>query len=181
MGSNILELDIAEVAIRLGLASLAGAILGFDRERRGHPAGIRTNGVVALSSAVLTISSLMLFAALRSEGAQPDPLRVIQGLAQAIGFIAAGLIFVRGNAVHNLTTAASLWLATAVGIACGAGQYALVGLAMLFGILLITFGRLAKKVLPGIPSDPPLDDRSAPDEGQETTPPRASNPLPPHR
>ena len=91
MGEASLTRDTLEITLRLGLATLAGAVLGFDRERRGHPAGIRTNGIVAPSSAVLTVSPLLIFTELRSEGAQPDPLRVIQGLAQAIGFIAAGL------------------------------------------------------------------------------------------
>jgi len=151
MDEGLLTLDALDIALRLGLATMAGAILGFDRERRGHPVGIRTNGIVALSSAVLTVSALLIFNELRSEGAQPDPLRVIQGLAQAIGFIAAGLIFVKGSDVHNLTTAANLWLATAVGIACGAGQYVVVGLAMLFGLVLVTLGRVVKRLIPGIP------------------------------
>jgi len=167
MGEALLALDTLEITLRLGLATLAGAVLGFDRERRGHPAGIRTNGIVALSSAVLTVSALLIFIDLRSEGAQPDPLRVIQGLAQAIGFIAAGLIFVKSGDVHNLTTAANLWLATAIGIACGAGQYAVVGLAMLFGLVLVTLGRIAKKLIPGIPHSDAEKRRAREDAAEE--------------
>jgi putative Mg2+ transporter-C (MgtC) family protein len=167
MGEALLALDTLEIMLRLGLATLAGAVLGFDRERRGHPAGIRTNGIVALSSAILTVSALLIFIDLRSEGAQPDPLRVIQGLAQAIGFIAAGLIFVKGGDVHNLTTAANLWLATAIGIACGAGQYAVVGVAMLFGLVLVTLGRIAKKLIPGIPHSDAEKRRAREDAAEE--------------
>lgn len=57
----------------------------------------------------------------------------------------------KGGDVHNLTTAANLWLATAIGIACGAGQYVVVGLALLFGLVLVTAGRIVKKIIPGIP------------------------------
>lgn len=167
MGEALLALDTLEITLRLGLATLAGAVLGFDRERRRHLAGIRTNGIVALSSAVLTVSALLIFIDLRSEGAQPDPLRVIQGLAQAIGFIAAGLIFVKGGDVHNLTTAANLWLATAIGIACGPGQYAVVGLAILFGLVLVTLGRIAKKLIPGIPHSDAEKRRAREDSAEE--------------
>jgi putative Mg2+ transporter-C (MgtC) family protein len=78
-------------------------------------------------------------------GEAPDPLRAVQGLAQSIGFIAAGLIFVRGGVVRNMTTAANIWIAAAVGIACGCGQYGLVlvggGLALILLTLLKAFER----------------------------------------
>jgi putative Mg2+ transporter-C (MgtC) family protein len=97
-----------ELSLRLGLASLIGALLGLDRELRGHEAGVRTHALVALSSAVIMASSLMLTVQLRSDHFSPDPLRAIQGLSQAIGFIAAGVIFVRGADVVNMTTAANI-------------------------------------------------------------------------
>jgi putative Mg2+ transporter-C (MgtC) family protein len=84
-------------------------------------AGIRAHALVSLSAAATTISALMLCIEVRSSGGtEADPLRVIQGLAQAIGFIAAGVIFFSKGSVHNLTTAANVWLATALGIAAGA-------------------------------------------------------------
>lgn len=135
--SSPLALGLGETALRLSLATFVGALLGLDREIRGHAAGLRTHGVVSLSSAVITISALMLFDQLRTDEAQPDPLRVVQGLAQAIGFIAAGLIFVKGGDVRNLTSAANIWLATAIGIACGAGQYGLVLIASALGFFLL--------------------------------------------
>lgn len=141
------DLGLGEMALRLALATSVGAVLGLDREMRGHAAGLRTHGVVSLSSAVITISALLLFAQLRSDEAQPDPLRVVQGLAQAIGFIAAGLIFVKGGDVRNLTSAANIWLATAIGIACGAGQYGLVLLAAGFGLLLLIGLRVVERWL----------------------------------
>ena len=81
---------------------------------RGFAAGIRTHALVSLSSALITISALMLYHEIHESGdAAPDPLQVIQGLAQAVGFIGAGAIFVARGSVKNLTTAANIWLSAA--------------------------------------------------------------------
>lgn len=150
MGANPLDVNsIEEVALRLGLAALVGLLLGLDREVRGHDAGIRTHALVALSSAMIMVSSLLLFDSLKSAGADaPDPLRAVQGLAQSIGFIAAGIIFVRGGAVRNMTTAANIWIAAAVGIACGCGQYALVLIGGGMALVLVTVLKLFERFLP---------------------------------
>src|SRR3712207_1609357 len=103
-----------ELFIRLGIAALAGFLIGLDRELRGIAAGIRTHALVSLSSAVITVSAMLLYEQLNVPGnVDIDPLRVVQGLAQAIGFIAAGVIFVSKGDVHNLTSAANIWLAAA--------------------------------------------------------------------
>lgn len=137
-----------ELLLRLGAASLIGLLLGLDRELTGHEAGIRTHALVALSSAMIMASSLMLTAQLRGDGFAPDPLRAVQGLSQAIGFIAAGVIFVRGANVVNMTTAANIWVAAAVGIACGAGQYRLVIVGAGLGMILLTLLKLFERFLP---------------------------------
>jgi putative Mg2+ transporter-C (MgtC) family protein len=153
------ELDLF---LRLLAATAAGALLGLDRELRGIAAGLRTHAMVSLSSAVIVVASLILYEQLRTSTGEPttDPLRSIQGLAQAIGFIAAGAIFfARGN-VHNLTSAANLWLAAGLGIAAGAGQYVLVASALVLGIVLVTAVRIAERYLPGSikRSDAPRED-----------------------
>ena len=149
--------SFGELALRLGLAALIGLLLGLDREMRGHDAGIRTHALVALSSAMIMVSSLLLYAEMRTSGGDgPDPLRAVQGLAQSIGFIAAGLIFVAGGGVKNVTSAANLWLATAVGIAAGAGQFGLVAVTTALGVLLLTVVRVAERWLPK--ADPTQDD-----------------------
>lgn len=140
--------DWEGMLLRLGVATLIGFLLGLEREWHRHDAGVRTHALVALSSAMITISSLLLFDDLRAHGGAGDPLRVVQGLAQAIGFIAGGLIFVRGGGVKNMTTAASLWMAAAVGIGAGAGQFLLVGLAALIAVLLLVLDRAAKRIMP---------------------------------
>jgi putative Mg2+ transporter-C (MgtC) family protein len=137
-----------ELTLRLGVAALVGLLLGIDREVTGHEAGIRTHALVALSSAMIMVSSLMLTVELRSDDYSPDPLRAIQGLSQAIGFIAAGVIFVRGANVINMTTAANIWVAAAVGIAAGAGQYRLVIVGTGLGIALLTLVKLVSRFLP---------------------------------
>jgi putative Mg2+ transporter-C (MgtC) family protein len=141
--------SFGELALRLGLAALIGLLLGLDREMRGHDAGIRTHALVALSSAMIMVSSLLLYAEMRTSGGDgPDPLRAVQGLAQSIGFIAAGLIFVRGGAVRNMTTAANIWIAASIGIACGCGQYAVVLVGAALALALLTVFRVAERFLP---------------------------------
>ncbi|MCF8709306.1 MgtC/SapB family protein [Rhizorhapis sp. SPR117] len=135
------EIGNEELILRLCLAAAFGAALGFDREMRGYAAGIRTHSIVALSAAVTSISALILYNSLLAEGSHADPLRVIQGLAQAIGFICAGLIFVRRGDVRNITTAANLWMAAALGISVGLGHYALVIIAAIIALLLLTVVR----------------------------------------
>lgn len=113
-----------------------------------HAAGLRTHGLVALSAATITVSALLIAQVLHVGGANSDPLRVVQGLAQAIGFIAGGLIFIRGRDVRNMTTAASLWLAAAAGIVAGAGQFRVVIVAAAIGLLVLTGARLLERWIP---------------------------------
>ena len=136
-------MSLEQVLVRLGVATLVGLLLGFDREVRGFPAGIRTHAIVALSSAAITVSALKLTETFEDS----DPLRAIQGLAQAIGFIAAGLIFAARDTVHNTTTAANLWLASALGIAAGAAHFDVVIVATGFGlVLLVVVGLIEKRL-----------------------------------
>lgn len=143
-------MSVEEILVRLGLATLAGVVLGLDRELRGIAAGIRTHALVALSSALITVSAMMIHADFAGQGhSGVDPLRVVQGLAQAVGFVAAGAIFFAKGEVHNLTSAANIWLAAAVGIAAGAGQIVLVGAGVGIGIAILTMVRLVEKLIPG--------------------------------
>lgn len=124
---------------KLALATLCGLALGIDRELKGIAAGLRTHAMISLSSAVITLSAFMIHDELNAtSGESVDPLRVIQGLAQAIGFIGAGAIFVARDNVRNLTTAVNMWLAAAVGIAAGAGQELLAIVATTFGFFVLT-------------------------------------------
>jgi putative Mg2+ transporter-C (MgtC) family protein len=127
------SLDAGEIALRLGLAVVAGALIGLDREIKKRPAGLQTHALVALGAAL----TLLVVAGAPSSGA--DALsRAVQGIITGIGFVGAGVIMQheREKRVEGLTTAASIWTAAALGMACGAGQFVLAG-AALAGIILV--------------------------------------------
>ena len=109
---------LARLAARLGVAAVLGGVLGLEREQRGKAAGLRTHMLVALGAALFTVAPLE--AGMELEGLS----RVIQGVAAGIGFIGAGTILKRTEEeeIQGLTTAASLWLTAAVGMAVGAGR-----------------------------------------------------------
>jgi putative Mg2+ transporter-C (MgtC) family protein len=109
--------DLA-VAFRLLLAAILGALIGLEREIHDHPAGMRTHLLVSLGSAGFTALSIYAFP---SPGA--DPARVAAQIVTGIGFLGAGAILKQGVTIHGLTTAASLWVAAAVGMAAGAGAW----------------------------------------------------------
>ena len=110
----------ADLLLRLAAAAVLGLLLGLDRELRGHAAGMRTHGLICFSAAIVTVSIFDLY--FRIEGERMDPLRVFEATGAFVGIVGAGLIVFSRGKVHNLTTAANLWLAAAVGIACGAAQ-----------------------------------------------------------
>jgi putative Mg2+ transporter-C (MgtC) family protein len=115
-----MTIDMAEVgyALRLLLAAALGAAIGLEREIHDHPAGMRTHLLVALGSAAFTVLSITAFPA---PGA--DPARVAAQIVTGIGFLGAGAILKEGLSIHGLTTAASLWVAAALGMAAGAGAW----------------------------------------------------------
>jgi putative Mg2+ transporter-C (MgtC) family protein len=138
----------AQVLLRLGAATLVGLALGLDREMKGYDAGLRTHGLVALSASLMTVVAIALYHQLGGTESRLDPLRVIEGMAAAIGIIAAGLIIVKGGEVRNLTTAAHIWLTAAIGIASGAGYFALVLIAAGLALVLLVLLRVVERRLP---------------------------------
>lgn len=157
LGKSIIP--FGELLWRLGIASLFGLLLGLDREMRGITVGIRTHMLVALSSATTMLIALELFEQLSVQGrATPDPTRAIQGLAQAIGFLCAGVIFVARGSVYGLTTAASLWMTSAIGMAAGAGMYAIAGAGVIFAFLIVTALWLVKRFFLSHRDRPPGED-----------------------
>lgn len=105
----------------LGIAFLLSAAIGLEREIRHKSAGLRTYTVVGTSAALFVLISKYGFMdVLANNRVVLDPSRVAAQIVTGIGFIGAGLIFVRGDRVNGLTTAATVWLVTAIGMACGA-------------------------------------------------------------
>jgi putative Mg2+ transporter-C (MgtC) family protein len=133
---------------RFGAAALFGLLLGLDREARGKSAGVRAHMLVALSSAttMLVAAELHQLVAAAGQG-NADPSRAIQGLAQAIGFLCAGVIFVSRGTVFGLTTAASLWMTSAVGMAAGAGMMRIALAACAYALFILTGLGIVKLVL----------------------------------
>lgn len=141
--------DWLTIIFRLCLALLVGAIIGWEREIRHKPAGFRTNVLVSFGSALFVLVPLQLSAAQQS----PEALsRVIQGIAAGVGFIGAGTILHDSQSqleqvkVKGLTSAAAIWVASALGIAAGCGlwQMALFG-AMLCLVVLQIFKKVEKR------------------------------------
>jgi putative Mg2+ transporter-C (MgtC) family protein len=112
--------------VRLAAACGLGAVIGFERELRDREAGIRTHLLVSLGSALFTIVSAYGFHAFLTGGGsvvRADPSRIAAQIVTGIGFLGAGAIIREGMSVRGLTTAATLWVVAAIGMACGAGYY----------------------------------------------------------
>ena len=129
-----------DLLARLGIAAILGVILGIDREIRGSAAGMRTHGLICFSAAATAVSMIALWGSLDMQ--RGDPLRMYEAAGSFIGIIGAGLIVFSKGQVQNLTTAAHLWLAAIIGIACGAGQWPLVAIATVISIVMMTLLRL---------------------------------------
>lgn len=127
---------------RLGAAAILGILLGLDRELRGHEAGMRTHALICFAAAAMTVSIIALYAQL--DGDRMDPLRIFEATGSFVGILGAGLIVFSRGQVHNLTTAAHLWVAAVIGIACGAAQWPLVVVAAIVSLVLLTLLRLVE-------------------------------------
>lgn len=104
---------------RLALAFVLGGIIGLEREYHGRPAGLRTHILVGLGSALIMLVSIY---GLQGLGANYDPGRIGAGVISGIGFLGAGTILREGLSIRGLTTAASLWMVAAIGLAAGSGM-----------------------------------------------------------
>jgi putative Mg2+ transporter-C (MgtC) family protein len=123
-------LHSSSTAMRLGLASVLGGVVGLEREWRHKASGLRTNMLISLGCAFFTILSAVL------AGSYPDKGRVASNIVQGIGFLGAGLILHTRNRVLGLTSAASVFAVASIGMACGAGRFREAVLAT--GIVLIS-------------------------------------------
>ncbi|HMQ35574.1 MAG TPA: MgtC/SapB family protein [Chloroflexaceae bacterium] len=108
-----------ELVLRMAVAALLGGLVGVEREYSGHSAGLRTNILVAVGACLFTVISIEGFPSTNVS----DPARVAAQIVSGIGFLGAGAVFRDGNRVRGLTTAATIWLVAAMGMAVGAGLY----------------------------------------------------------
>jgi putative Mg2+ transporter-C (MgtC) family protein len=137
--------DLVDPVARLAVAMLTGMVFGLNRDLHGKPTGVRTLGLVAFSSALITIAMVRFLA--RNGALDPAALsRVTQGLIQGvltgIGFVGAGVILraEATNRVHGITTAATVWSTAIVGLVCGFGDWGLLGASIVLILLLLVFG-----------------------------------------
>ncbi|MAF13316.1 MAG: magnesium transporter MgtC [Parcubacteria group bacterium] len=107
-------LTVSEIIIRLVVATILCTLFGLEREQKHKEAGLRTNVLVGLGSALIMIVSLSF---------DFDPARIAAGIVTGIGFLGAGVIIHDRKEIHNITTAATIWMVAAVGMAVGLGYY----------------------------------------------------------
>src|SRR5947208_7485676 len=134
------SLSYADMFLRLLMAFLAGLAIGWERESHGRPAGLRTTILACVASAVAMMVSEILFAQSAatnpSASWRPGPARLGAGILTGIGFLGAGTILRHENVIRGVTTAATLWFVTVLGLAFGSGEFSLGFIG--FGIALVT-------------------------------------------
>ncbi|MBI2175938.1 MgtC/SapB family protein [Candidatus Woesearchaeota archaeon] len=123
-----------DVLIRLLLAVLASALIGYEREKTKHAAGLRTHLLVCIGSTIITLTSIDMF--------PQNPAPITAAIITGIGFLGAGTIFRDKNNVRGLTTAASIWAVAGLGLALGAGAYVIAAAGTLAMMFTLEFGRI---------------------------------------
>ena len=126
-------MEYADILLRLVLAVIAGGLIGMEREVVHKPAGIRTHMLVSLGSALFVLVTI--------ETLPNEAARIIAGIATGIGFLGAGTIFRSKSEVHGLTTAASIWAVSGVGIAIGLGYYLMTIIAVILVLLILQLNK----------------------------------------
>ncbi len=156
-GRSVPDLSWAEVLLRVVLAGVLGGAVGAEREIREREAGLRTHLLVAVGAALFTIVSAYAWSDFhfsQKSGVTYDPTRIAAQIVTGIGFLGAGAIIRQGLSVRGLTTAASLWVVAAIGIAAGAGYYSaavittVVVLVSLWPLRILAY-RLFTRIRPG--------------------------------
>lgn len=144
------------ILLRLVLALVGGAVLGWEREWRNKPAGLKTHMLVSLGSAAFILAGLNFYKEMGAAAvpSSNDMLKVLAGVIGGVGFLGAGAIMRSGGNVHGLTTAATIWLAAAIGVAAGFGYVLLGGLCVGFGLLtLVAFELVEQRLFPNNVAD----------------------------
>lgn len=166
-----------ELVWRLIAAAVLGGLVGLEREATNHAAGLRTNMLVALGSCLFTILSIYGFP--QDEGRATDPARLAAQVVSGIGFLGAGAVLHHRGGVRGLTTAASIWLVAAIGMAAGTGSYFLAILCTIVALVVLVALRPIAALLSPSDNEPekvesglPESDDSAPAVSGRRTPVR---------
>lgn len=141
----------AFIGLNLAGALLLGMLVGYERSFNGRAAGMRTYGLVCMASTALTVfvGHASLWYGGTASHLQADPTRVVQGVVTGVGFLGAGVIMKDGLNISGLTTAASIWAASAIGVLLGVGFYAAALLLALLCMLAMSMLHRLEAVLPG--------------------------------
>jgi len=140
-----MALEFTDFLARIIASVVLGAIIGVEREYHKRPAGVLTLPLVALASALMTIVSF-------SAPGNTNSTTIVAGIASGIGFIGAGAILKVKDTVHGITTAASIWVVAALGMACGFGYFAEAAATAVLGVLVILVGYPIKDYLESKPN-----------------------------
>ncbi len=134
--------------LRMVIAGICGSVIGLERSRRQKDAGIRTHMIVALGAALaMLVSKYGFFDLLQYEGLRADASRIASNVITGVGFLGAGVIFVRDVSIKGLTTAAGIWATASVGLAIGAGMYTVgIGATLLMVIFQLLFHRFFRSL-----------------------------------
>lgn len=134
--------------VRMVLAGFCGVVIGFERSRRQKDAGIRTHMIVALGAALaMIVSKYGFFDLLQFEGLRADASRIASNVITGVGFLGAGVIFVKDVSIKGLTTAAGIWTTASVGLAIGAGMYTVaLGATVLMVLFQLVFHRFFSRL-----------------------------------
>ncbi|ANY74400.1 magnesium transporter MgtC [Paenibacillus ihbetae] len=149
--NNPWVIDNVTILLRLLLSMLLGGLIGFERERSNHAAGLRTHILVCLGSSLIMLLSIYGFADFVAEvNVRIDPARLATAVITGIGFLGAGTILFTGKSITGLTTAASVWVVGAIGLAVGAGFYfAAIVSTLLILLNLVVFNKLEQRYIRG--------------------------------
>jgi putative Mg2+ transporter-C (MgtC) family protein len=159
IGTFIPEIGFWPMLVRLLAAGALGLVIGIDREVHARPAGMRTHMLVCVAACTFTLVAFELGEGARASGfTSIDPTRVTEAVTAGVAFLAAGSIIRARGGVHGLTTGAGLWLAGAIGTACGVGAFGIAFLATLLGIVVLTLLRPVEKQLPKKGEEPPASE-----------------------
>ena len=142
-----MEISYWEIALRLGLAVFCGGLVGFERESSNRPAGFRTHILVCSGSALIMMVSAYGFSGLGT-GFTVDPARIAAQVVTGVGFLGAGTILQQRGSIRGLTTAASIWVVSAIGLAVGIGFYTGAALATFIVLTsLLLLGHVDRAIL----------------------------------
>jgi putative Mg2+ transporter-C (MgtC) family protein len=146
------------IVARLLLATVFGAVIGFEREWRNRPAGLRTHILVCVASATFAILTIEIVHApmFLKDTARFDPIRVVEAVTAGVAFLAAGtILFARGQ-VQGLTTGAGMWLAGAIGVSCGLGLWQIALFASILALIVLGLLHIFETKL-DLKDEPPTD------------------------